>query len=71
MLTITRSFARSSYRVLPARSFAVISAESYTERMEKTGRPISPHVDIYKFPPTAISSITHRVTGCVLAGGMI
>ena len=71
MLTITRSFARNSYRTLSVKNFAVLSAESYTERMDKTGRPVSPHVEIYKFPPTAISSITHRATGCVLAGGIV
>lgn len=29
---------------------------------------ISPHVQIYKFPITAISSITNRVTGLALTG---
>ncbi len=29
---------------------------------------ISPHVNIYKFPITAISSITNRVTGLYLTG---
>lgn len=32
---------------------------------------ISPHVSIYKFPLTALSSITNRVTGMVLSGGFI
>ncbi len=32
---------------------------------------ISPHVSIYKFPLTALSSITNRVTGIVLSGGFI
>ncbi len=36
---------------------------SYTEKQDKTGRPVSPHVTIYKFPVTALSSITNRVTG--------
>ena len=31
-------------------------------------RLISPHVDIYKFPITAISSITTRITGVGLTG---
>mgnify|MGYP001265336722 FL=1 len=31
-------------------------------------RLISPHVDIYKFPITAISSITTRITGLGLTG---
>lgn len=32
-------------------------------------RPTSPHLTIYKLPVGAISSITNRVTGCILAGG--
>ena len=43
---------------------------SYTEQQIKKGRPVSPHVTIYKFPLAAISSITNRVTGCVLSVGM-
>ena len=43
---------------------------SYTERMEKTGRPVSPHVQIFAFPITAISSITTRVTGAGLSVGV-
>lgn len=31
-------------------------------------RKISPHISIYKFPITAISSITNRVTGLFLTG---
>jgi len=37
--------------------------------MDKTGRPISPHVFIYRFPTIAISSITMRITGVVLTIG--
>ena len=43
--------------------------EKYTERQEKLGRPVSPHVQIYKFPPAALSSITNRVTGVALSVG--
>jgi len=46
-----------------------LSTPSYTERMERTGRPVSPHLEIYKFPAAAISSITTRITGCVLTAG--
>ena len=31
-------------------------------------QPLSPHVHIYKFPITAISSITNRITGVALTG---
>jgi hypothetical protein len=47
----------------------VLSTESYTEKQAKLGRPVSPHVTIYKFPASALTSIANRVTGCVLWGG--
>jgi len=37
----------------------------------KIARPLSPHVTIYAFPFAALASITHRVTGCVVAGGFV
>lgn len=43
--------------------------QNYTARMNRTGRPVSPHVTIYAFPVAAISSITNRVTGCALSFG--
>ena len=43
--------------------------ETYTQRQAKLGRPVSPHVTIYAFPITAISSITNRVTGVGLVVG--
>lgn len=40
--------------------------------MEKTNnRPISPHLQIYKLPPTGIVSISHRITGVLLSIGLI
>ena len=42
----------------------------YTERQEKLGRPVSPHVTIYKFPLGALTSITNRVTGVALSVGL-
>ena len=47
----------------------VLSSQTYTERMEKTGRPVSPHIMIYDFPATAFTSITHRVTGTLMCAG--
>lgn len=32
---------------------------------------LSPHVSIYKFPITAISSILNRISGLVLSGGFV
>jgi len=34
-------------------------------------RPLSPHVQIYKMPFTAILSISHRITGVALAVGTL
>eukprot|EP00943_MAST-04B_sp_MAST-4B-sp1_P006652 g6652.t1 len=47
---------------------------TYTERQEKTGRPLSPHVSVYvnagTFPTIAISSILNRATGVSLSMGL-
>jgi succinate dehydrogenase (ubiquinone) cytochrome b560 subunit len=43
--------------------------QNYPERMNRTGRPVSPHPTIYAFHITALSSITNRVTGCALTFG--
>jgi succinate dehydrogenase / fumarate reductase cytochrome b subunit len=38
--------------------------------MQQTkARPLSPHLQIYRFPLTAILSITHRISGVFLALG--
>ncbi len=50
-------------------SSAPASEETYTQRQAKKGRPVSPHVTIYSFPITALSSITNRVTGVGLVVG--
>jgi len=34
-------------------------------------RPMSPHVQIYRLPLTAIVSITHRATGVALSFGAL
>lgn len=39
--------------------------------MHSDNRPISPHLQIYKLPLTAITSITHRITGAALALGLV
>ena len=38
---------------------------TYTERMDKTGRPLSPHLTIYRLPLVAWSSVTVRITGVI------
>lgn len=37
----------------------------------KRPRPLSPHLQIYRLPMTALSSITHRATGVALSVGTI
>ena len=34
-------------------------------------RPLSPHLGIYRWPVTMATSLTHRMTGMGLAGGML
>lgn len=34
-------------------------------------RPLSPHLQVYRLPLTGIISITHRVTGVLLALGLV
>ena len=39
--------------------------------MSNSKHPISPHLQIYRLPLTALLSITHRVTGVILAIGSL
>lgn len=39
--------------------------------MDSDGRPLAPDLQIYRFPITAISSITHRISGALLALGTL
>ena len=39
--------------------------------MAKGNRPLSPHLQVYKLPLTALLSITHRGTGVLLSLGAI
>jgi succinate dehydrogenase / fumarate reductase cytochrome b subunit len=34
-------------------------------------RPLSPHLQVYRLPLTAILSITHRMTGVLLSVGLV
>ena len=38
--------------------------------MSKSGRPLSPHLTIYRWPITMTLSILHRLTGVALSGGL-
>lgn len=37
----------------------------------KRARPLSPHLQIYRLPVVAVSSITHRFTGIALSAGTL
>lgn len=52
----------ASRAVVPTLARAT-STEGYSATQAALGRPISPHVEIYKFPVTAISSIANRFAG--------
>lgn len=39
--------------------------------MARPDRPLSPHLQVYRLPLTAILSITHRITGVGLAFGAL
>lgn len=39
--------------------------------MRNTGRPLSPHLSVYRWPLTMTISILHRVTGTLLSVGML
>lgn len=39
--------------------------------MEQRKRPLSPHLQAYRLPLTAVASMTHRMTGVLLASGLI
>lgn len=39
--------------------------------MDKAGRPLSPHLSIYRWPISMTLSILHRITGVALSVGLI
>jgi len=55
--------------ILSKQSGEEYKKQNYSERMARTGRPVSPHLTIYSFPVGALSSITNRVTGVALTFG--
>lgn len=46
---------------------------SDTTQPSKTApsRPLSPHLQVYKLPMTALMSISHRISGVILSGGLV
>jgi succinate dehydrogenase / fumarate reductase cytochrome b subunit len=39
--------------------------------MSNTGRPLSPHLSIYRWPITMVLSILHRATGVAMSVGLV
>ncbi len=39
--------------------------------MSSDNRPLSPHLQVYRLPFTAITSISHRISGVMLSGGAL
>ena len=39
--------------------------------MSNVNRPLSPHLQVYRFPLTVILSIIHRITGAALCAGVV
>lgn len=57
--------------VLSKKSAEEYQKQNYTDRMNRTGRPVSPHVTIYALPVAAVASITTRITGVMLSFGAL
>ncbi len=47
---------------------SVLFRWEYLKKQEQTGRPLSPHLSIYKPQLTWYASGFHRISGCVMAG---
>lgn len=68
--TFTKTLPRPTM-VLPASRMSSTASDTHPRP-----RPVSPHVQIYKFPPSAIASIMNRATGvglsvAIVSAGMI
>jgi succinate dehydrogenase / fumarate reductase, cytochrome b subunit len=52
-------------------STATKPTQTRTMGTRAMNRPLSPHVQVYNLPLTALLSITHRITGGGLAAGLV
>jgi succinate dehydrogenase / fumarate reductase cytochrome b subunit len=48
-----------------------IFSRSTISRSRMSERPLSPHLQVYRLPVTAVLSITHRISGVILSIGMV
>lgn len=71
--TCSNRVLQKSLLTTSSRSWAIqqYSADEWEKKNEKMGRPLSPHLSIYKFQLTSMLSITHRMTGVGLHMGLI
>lgn len=69
-LTRTRHLGSVSKRIPPNIAQIGFPTQDTREMSEKHNkkRHVSPHVEIYAFPPAAISSIVNRITGVAMSG---
>ncbi|CAN8206849.1 unnamed protein product [Coccothraustes coccothraustes] len=58
------------HQAVPMGSSAREEMRSFWERNERSGRPLSPHVSIYRWSLPMAMSITHRGTGVALSLGV-
>jgi succinate dehydrogenase (ubiquinone) cytochrome b560 subunit len=64
------SHVSHSLRNIVVRSLSTENGPTYSQQQAAKGRPVSPHVTIYAFPITAVSSVANRFTGLALFGGV-
>lgn len=69
LLVVSKKAAQTAAARVAVRASSTSAAQTYSERQAALGRPVSPHVEIYAFPVTALSSITNRATGVALTIG--
>lgn len=48
-----------------------MSDTSHKNEPRRFDRPLSPHLQVYRLPVTALMSITHRITGVGLSAGCV
>jgi succinate dehydrogenase / fumarate reductase cytochrome b subunit len=48
-----------------------LEIERMSDTTKSATRPLSPHLQVYRLPMTALMSISHRITGVILAGGCL
>lgn len=67
-LALQQSLLATSSRAAALQPY---SAEQWEKKNERLGRPLSPHLSIYKFQLTSVLSITNRATGVALHCGLL